>query len=306
VEEHIVAPQPPAKKRRVTKKKKDHDEFLVEDDSEPSAGRGLPNAQRAQQTNHVVDDEIDEGLPRENLIISNEDQGRPTSAITKKGTHYSGVRQELDIPEGYVSFRPGSMFMTRRCKTETLDSGRDFFEEIEWQNRGKWRHTVAYHCPKAVYDAALEQKEKTEEKRNAAKARKDKKENDLILKAFQELFPNIPTNIRDAVIDHSFEKGSKRIGTIKDMPLEKRVTIAVRSHVLHNMTDFHDVLERKKDKLYDQTIGRERNNYDGFGREMAYDEFYGRKEGLYERVRDKFEGIIDQTIAPWKTQPQQV
>ncbi|KAI9655348.1 MAG: hypothetical protein M1821_005495 [Bathelium mastoideum] len=63
--------------------------------------------------------------------------------------------------------------------------------------------------------------------------------------AIKDLFPKIPEDDLRAIIAHAFEEGSGRIGTAKDISLERRVQLAVSAHIRHVYTDYDQRLDAK-------------------------------------------------------------
>ncbi|KAI3650607.1 hypothetical protein MP228_004088 [Amoeboaphelidium protococcarum] len=219
------------------------------------------------------------------------------NVVKKKGTHYSGVISKLPVPANYVYFNPGDPYMTRNVKKETLDSGKNFYEEIEWERNGMWKRTVAYHCPKSIYEQVKQKRDATQAKRRAAVQKKEESQRAQVWAIFDRMFPRLPEDKREQIYDWSFEKRSGRIGNVQHLPLDKRVLIAVRTHALHNMTDFEERYEDAKDALYEETVGQAQ--YTGF-RDEAYYQFYAGKEELYEDIKDQCDREVDQIIANWR------
>lgn len=72
---------------------------------------------------------------------------------------------------------------------------------------------------------------------------KHKDEKDKIRSAIQELFPNLPPKDLKEILHHAFRKGSMRVGNA-DMPLIRRVQLAVSAHARHNYTDYDGLLKK--------------------------------------------------------------
>lgn len=60
--------------------------------------------------------------------------------------------------------------------------------------------------------------------------------------AIKELFPKIPQNDLDQIVKHAWEKNTKRVGSAQDIPLPRRVQLAVIARIRHTYTDYDALL----------------------------------------------------------------
>lgn len=60
--------------------------------------------------------------------------------------------------------------------------------------------------------------------------------------AIKELFPRIPQNDLDEIVSRAWEKGENRVGNATDMPLARRVQLAVIARIRHTYTDYDALL----------------------------------------------------------------
>jgi hypothetical protein len=60
--------------------------------------------------------------------------------------------------------------------------------------------------------------------------------------AIKELFPKIPQHDLDAIVTHAWAKNSKRVGSATDIPLPRRVQLAVIARIRHTYTDYDALL----------------------------------------------------------------
>jgi hypothetical protein len=60
--------------------------------------------------------------------------------------------------------------------------------------------------------------------------------------AIKELFPKIPQLDLDAIVTHAWAKNSKRVGSAVDIPLPRRVQLAVIARIRHTYTDYDALL----------------------------------------------------------------
>ena len=59
----------------------------------------------------------------------------------------------------------------------------------------------------------------------------------------KELFPKIPQEDLDKIVQHAWEEGSKRVGTNENMNLANRVQLAVTARIRHAYTDYDRLLK---------------------------------------------------------------
>ncbi|MCJ1383073.1 hypothetical protein MMC17_006186 [Xylographa soralifera] len=61
--------------------------------------------------------------------------------------------------------------------------------------------------------------------------------------AIKDLFPKIPDKDLRDIITHAFELGKARVGTAPELPLPRRVQLAVVAHIRHTYTDYDNLLK---------------------------------------------------------------
>ncbi|ODH49676.1 hypothetical protein GX48_04200 [Paracoccidioides brasiliensis] len=61
--------------------------------------------------------------------------------------------------------------------------------------------------------------------------------------AIKDLFPNIPTKDLNRIIKTAFQKGKRKVGTAVELPLARRVQLAVVAHIRHLYTDYDRLLK---------------------------------------------------------------
>ncbi|KAF2121575.1 hypothetical protein BDV96DRAFT_564597 [Lophiotrema nucula] len=66
---------------------------------------------------------------------------------------------------------------------------------------------------------------------------------DQIRAAVRDLFPKIPVWDLNAIVNHAFQEGTGRVGNAKDVPLARRVQLAVVAHIRHNYTEYDKLLK---------------------------------------------------------------
>ena len=68
--------------------------------------------------------------------------------------------------------------------------------------------------------------------------------------AIKELFPKIPEEDLEAIVQHAWEKGSRRVGTNSTLDLSHRVQLATIARIRHNHTDYDGLLKAFGDWKY--------------------------------------------------------
>ncbi|KAF2631093.1 hypothetical protein BU25DRAFT_333436 [Macroventuria anomochaeta] len=66
---------------------------------------------------------------------------------------------------------------------------------------------------------------------------------DHISGAVREMFPKIPEADLSSIVNHAFEEGTNRVGNAKELPLARRVQLAVVAHIRHTYTDYDKMLK---------------------------------------------------------------
>ncbi|USP76020.1 hypothetical protein yc1106_03294 [Curvularia clavata] len=61
--------------------------------------------------------------------------------------------------------------------------------------------------------------------------------------AIRDLFPKIPDDDLQAIVDHAFEEGTNRVGNAKGLSLARKVQLAVVAHIRHTYTDYDKLLK---------------------------------------------------------------
>ncbi|KAF2645247.1 hypothetical protein P280DRAFT_388894, partial [Massarina eburnea CBS 473.64] len=66
---------------------------------------------------------------------------------------------------------------------------------------------------------------------------------DYISGAVRELFPKIPEADLTSIVNHAFQEGTDRVGNAKELPLARRVQLAVVAHIRHTYTEYDSILK---------------------------------------------------------------
>ncbi|KAL1652196.1 hypothetical protein SLS58_000323 [Diplodia intermedia] len=68
-------------------------------------------------------------------------------------------------------------------------------------------------------------------------------EEDQVRAAMRDLFPKMPEDSLEAIVEHAFAEGAKRVGNATNLSLERRVQMAVLAHVRHKHTEYDKLLK---------------------------------------------------------------
>ena len=60
--------------------------------------------------------------------------------------------------------------------------------------------------------------------------------------ALKDLFPKMPEEDQTEIIARAFEQGTNKVGTAEELPLPRRVQLAVVAHIRHNYTNYDTLL----------------------------------------------------------------
>ena len=107
---------------------------------------------------------------------------------------------------------------------------------------------------------------------------KDRKHIETARESLVRLFPRIPLDVAEQVLQHGFEKGSGRVGRAGDLESDERVTLAVVAHARHTKTPYDTLL-----------------------REMEKTRGYG--TGARERAREAIKKELEQVLKSWRALP---
>ena len=94
-------------------------------------------------------------------------------------------------------------------------------------------------------------------RREAVQA-KDLRDNKKSRAAIRRLFPRMPVDSVEAILEHGFQKGSGRVGRTKILDEDKKVRLAVEAHIRHTFTPYDILLRGPKDSDLVGDLRRER------------------------------------------------
>ena len=65
--------------------------------------------------------------------------------------------------------------------------------------------------------------------------------------AIRRLFPCMPIDSAETILEHGFQKGSGRVGRTTTLNEDRKVKLAVEAHIRHNFTPYEKLLRERKD-----------------------------------------------------------
>jgi len=144
---------------------------------------------------------------------------------------------KLNLPQGYTFVRKGNVYITKHSRKSTHEAGQKVFIV---QSATKTQLGIA--VPSSIYRQIQKLDKETSATRATAVAKKDAVVKDAFENELQRLFPHAPKDNVDLVLKHTLKKRSGRVGRTTKLELCKVVTLAVRAHIRHKLTDYDDLL----------------------------------------------------------------
>ncbi|KAF2143855.1 uncharacterized protein K452DRAFT_163397 [Aplosporella prunicola CBS 121167] len=198
------------------------------------------------------------------------------SVTQEKKKLRSAVSFNDRAPPGYTFIPVGSPELTERCKELCRRRGLEVHivsakptnkAAVDPNKLGYHVHRLGYHFPNVVVDEAVEwldidiapsRKSNTDgytskiaqglesagRKLGMAQNASAEQTEQQISITMKDLFPKIPEKALKAIVKHAFRKGSDRVGS-SDLPLARKVQLAVLAHVRHKYTDYDKMLKER-------------------------------------------------------------
>ncbi|CAG8885755.1 unnamed protein product [Penicillium egyptiacum] len=172
---------------------------------------------------------------------------------------------EAQAPSGYTFIPAGNPQLTTTCKERCREQGLQIHAvsttpHHRHHNLSQHVHRIGYHFPSTVVAAVCSELGfyltstgktvpstfPTDKIENSTRA--DSEISQITLNteardALKDLFPNIPDKDLNQIIKTAFQKGQKKVGTATELPLARRVQLAVVAHVRHVYTDYDRLLK---------------------------------------------------------------
>ncbi|KAG5293529.1 DUF2293 superfamily domain-containing protein [Histoplasma capsulatum G186AR] len=182
----------------------------------------------------------------------------------------SVISFEAKAPPGYTFIPAGNPKFTNACKEMCRQDGLQVFAvsttpHQRMHDLSQQVHRIGYHFPSVVvaticmerglflsstgkvvpYQAASSSRRLTKNLGREKRAASDVSQNTINVEAkdaIKDLFPNIPTKDLNRIIKTAFQKGKRKVGTAVELPLARRVQLAVVAHIRHVYTDYDRLL----------------------------------------------------------------
>ncbi|OJD20769.1 hypothetical protein ACJ73_07895 [Blastomyces percursus] len=182
----------------------------------------------------------------------------------------SVISFEAEAPPGYTFIPAGNPEFTNACKEMCRQDGLQVFAvsttpHQRMHDLSQQVHRIGYHFPSVVvatvcmerglflsstgkvlpYQSASSSQYPVKglgRERRADSEVSQKTINVEAKDAIKDLFPNIPTKDLNRIIKTAFQKGKRKVGTAVELPLARRVQLAVVAHIRHVYTDYDRLL----------------------------------------------------------------
>ncbi|KAJ5991742.1 hypothetical protein N7451_007466 [Penicillium sp. IBT 35674x] len=142
------------------------------------------------------------------------------------------------MPEDYVFVPKGDVYITRHCRTDTKASSRIVY--LVYDKAAK--RTLGIRVPKEIYTKVSKLATFTAEKRASAVKVRDGTFITRGRQLLRDVFPSMPNETLEIILNHAFLKGSGRVGRTSTTTEKRKATLAVEAHIRHNHTPYETLL----------------------------------------------------------------
>ncbi|KAK7527009.1 uncharacterized protein IWZ02DRAFT_372439 [Phyllosticta citriasiana] len=169
---------------------------------------------------------------------------------------------EQNAPNGYTFVPIGNVDLTEQCKEFCRKKGLKAYNvsthpsnvaRADPEKVSYHLNRVGFHFPSAVVDQAMEWIGIQLNGRSRAgiannigrrlKTYSSQPEKVAVRGAMKDLFPKMPEESLAVILEHAFQQGANRVGTARNLSIERRVQMAVLAHVRHKHTDYDRLLK---------------------------------------------------------------
>lgn len=194
------------------------------------------------------------------------------SIIQEKKKLWTVISFEARAPPGYTFIPAGNPLFTNACKEMCRKNNLKVFAVTttphQRMNLSQQVHRIGYHFPswivatvcmelgfhltsngKVIQIEPLRVNRLSRRQRAAQRAQRANSEisqttiNAEARDVLRDLFPNIPDEDLNQIINTSFQKGQRKVGTAEKLPLARRAQLAVVAHVRHVYTNYDQLLK---------------------------------------------------------------
>jgi hypothetical protein len=167
----------------------------------------------------------------------------------------------VPMPDGYVFVPKGDMYVTRHCRSKTKESHQAVYVVyvsakpklqaqaylMPLQNKSG-RRIQGIQVPAEIHANVVQLAKLTSGSRANAVQARDTKILSHGRKLLREQFPLMPEESLEIILNHSFLKGSGRVGRTSTTTDKRKATLAVEAHIRHKLTSYEKLLSAGTDR----------------------------------------------------------
>ncbi|KAJ5331954.1 hypothetical protein N7476_001737 [Penicillium atrosanguineum] len=142
------------------------------------------------------------------------------------------------MPDGYVFVPKGDSYITLHCRRKTKESHQVVY--VIYDKSGK--RIQGIRVPAGIHANVVELSKLTIDSRARTVQARDAKYLSHGRKLLRLHFPLMPEESLEVILNHSFLKGSGRVGRTATTTDERKVTLAVDAHIRHKHTSYENLL----------------------------------------------------------------
>ncbi|CAG9999243.1 unnamed protein product [Clonostachys byssicola] len=151
------------------------------------------------------------------------------------------VPLSASMPKGYGFLPKGDPYRTGLCRRLTQAAGKQVYVVVD-----KRRTAVGIRAPKYIINEVHEKDRATREDRRVAVQKRDVATRSDFEVAILRLFPRIPLQDLEKVLDRALKKRSGRVGRTGKLTIDSKARLAVIAHIRHNHTEYDSLLKQKR------------------------------------------------------------
>ncbi|KAF1363726.1 hypothetical protein EJ07DRAFT_101976 [Lizonia empirigonia] len=147
------------------------------------------------------------------------------------------------MPKDYGFLPKGIRYKTLHCRKLTHEAGKTLYIVVDAKRR-----QLGLRVPSSILHQVHRQAKETLSARRAATAKRDASSIEAATAEIEEQFPEIPEKERLLVLKHGFKKHSGRVGRTGQLPLPRKVLLAIIAHIRHRHTKYDSILASRVDR----------------------------------------------------------
>ncbi|KAF9691326.1 hypothetical protein EKO04_010611 [Ascochyta lentis] len=147
------------------------------------------------------------------------------------------VCSSTPMPKGYSFLPKGIRYKTLHSRKLTHDAGKTLYVVVDAKKR-----QLGLRVPSFIIHRVHKQAKETLPARRAATEKRDASFIKTVAAELEEQFPDMPEKEISLVLKHGFRKHSGRVGRTSQLPLPRKIVLAVVAHVRHKHTKYDSML----------------------------------------------------------------